>query len=353
LPRDAGASDLELTGPAPEAGVRARAIPSWLPGIGLVLAIAIAARLLARFTAPVPDVVLALLAGLIVRNLMRPAEIQKGVSFTLFYGLRTAIIFLGAGISVQALVRTGATTVGLIVALVVISFGLGLLFARIFRLDPTIGTLIGAGTAICGGSAILAIAPLVRAKSEEVAYSITTIFGFNIVALIVYPILGHWLGMSQTRFGSWVGTAVNDTSVVVATGYVFGTGAGSVATIVKLTRTALLVPLAVVVGFMYAQRGGVSPKQILRTAGRSVPWFIVGFIAVAALNSFGVLAPELAKSLTLTASFLIVAVLAAVGLNADLAKMLRLGLKPMLVGFLLATIMAVTSYSLILWLGIG
>lgn len=227
LGEDTGDSACDITMPAlaaPESELRARAIPAWLPGIGLVLAIAIAARLLSRFTAPVPDVVLALLAGLIVRNLMRPAEIQKGVSFTLFYGLRTAIIFLGAGISVQALVRTGATTVGLIVALVVVAFALGLLFARIFRLDPTIGTLIGAGTAICGGSAILAIAPLVRAKSEEVAYSITTIFGFNIVALIVYPILGHWLGMSQTRFGSWVGTAVNDTSVVVATGYVFGTG---------------------------------------------------------------------------------------------------------------------------------
>ena len=146
--------------------------------------------------------------------------------------------------------------------------GLGLAFARVFRLPGTIGTLIGAGTAICGGSAILALGPLVRAKDEEIAYAITTIFTFNIVALLLYPPLGHLLHLSSTAFGSWTGTAVNDTSVVVATGFIFSHAAGATATIVKLTRTLLLVPLAIAVGLHYGERaerdpnGGTAPAHL-------------------------------------------------------------------------------------------
>jgi len=335
------------------APARSGALPRWAPGLGLVLVVAIVARLLGRFTGPVPDVVLALVIGMSIRNLIRPKGIEAGTKFTLFYVLRTAIILLGAGLSLQAVIKTGSSTLLLIVTLVVTSMVLGLLLARAFNLKGKIGTLIGAGTAICGGSAILTVGPIIGATDEELAYAITTIFAFNIVALLAYPAIGHALSMTQTAFGSWAGTAVNDTSIVVATGYVFGATAGAVATIVKLTRTVLLVPLALAVGLVHAARSHQAETgTVAQRAFKAMPWFILGFVAMAGLNSLGVFPANVAHALALIASFLIVAVLAGVGLNVDLKKMVALGPKPMLVGFLLATIMAFGSYGLVNVLGI-
>jgi uncharacterized integral membrane protein (TIGR00698 family) len=332
---------------------KSAATSSPLPGTALVLAIAVGARLLSRYTGAIPDVVLALLAGIALRNTLHlPTAIRPGVAFTLQYLLRTAIMLLGAGLTFGAILQTGAGTLMLVIVCVVVAMGLGLAFARIFRLTGTIGTLIGAGTAICGGSAILALGPLVRATDEEIAYAITTIFTFNIVALLVYPPLGHLLHLSSTAFGSWTGTAVNDTSVVVATGFIFSHAAGATATIVKLTRTLLLVPLAIGVGLRYGARtddnqGDKSQANLWQRVKGTVPWFIFGFVGMAALNSVHAFSPEVAHALTLSAGFLIVMVLAGVGLNVDAVKIGRMGLRPLGTGMLLATLMALISLSLV------
>ena len=333
---------------------RRRTLPGarLVPGLALVLALAVAGRLLAGRLGILPDVVLAMLGGIALNNaLPLPAAVQPGVKFTLRYLLRAAIILLGAGLSVAAVLKTGAHTLVLIVVLVTTAMALGLLFARLFRLSGVVGILIGAGTAICGGTAILALSPLVRAKDEETAYAIATIFTFNIMALLAYPEIGHLLHLTQTAFGSWAGTAVNDTSVVVATGYVFGHAAGAVATVVKLTRTVLLVPLAVVVGLAYARKGdtgGASgARGPLARAARVTPWFVLGFLAMAALNSAGAIPHAAARPLSTLAGFLIVMVLGAVGLSVDLRAMRRLGARPLLVGLLLAAVMGLLSLTLI------
>jgi len=330
---------------------------TWLPGLLLALAIAVVARFAARFTGAIPDVLLALIGGIAIANLFRlPAAVRPGIRFVLNKVLRTAIILLGAGLTVAAIIGLGAATLGLVGVCVCVAMGLGLLLARFARLTGAIGTLIGAGTAICGGTAILAIGPLIGAADEEIAYAVTTIFTFNIIALLVYPPLGHALHLSSVAFGSWAGTAVNDTSVVVATGYVYDPTAGATATIVKLTRTLLLVPLAVIAGWVHASRatGGasaprLSPRRILAV----VPWFILGFAALALLNSMGLVPPDAAHALTAFAGFLIVMVLAAVGLNVDFAKIARMGLRPLAVGLLLAVTMAAISLSLITAFHIG
>ncbi len=335
---------------------------SVLPGLIVILAIAVGARLLARFTGAIPDVVLALVAGMAARNLLQlPAGIRPGVAFTLRYFLRAAIILFGAGLTFAAIVQAGAATLALVCACFIVAMLLGLGLARLFRLPGTVGTLIGAGTAICGGSAILAIGPLLRAKDEEIAYAITTIFTFNIIALLLYPPLGHALHLSETAFGSWAGTAVNDTSVVVATGYVYGAKAGAVATIVKLTRTVLLVPLAIGIGLWADARfaegaqaaapGGGVP--LWRRVMNTVPWFILGFVAMATLNSLHVFSAGTAGALTLCAGFFIVMVLAGVGLNVDIEKIRRMGARPLGAGMLLAAVMAVVSISLVHVLHIG
>jgi uncharacterized integral membrane protein (TIGR00698 family) len=330
----------------------------WAPGLLLALAVAVAARFLARYTGAIPDVLLALLGGIAIANVCRlPAAVQPGVKFVLNKVLRAAIVLLGAGLTVAAIVGLGGATVGLVVVCVCVAMGLGLLLARLARLTGTIGTLIGAGTAICGGTAILAIGPLIGAADEEIAYAVTTIFTFNVIALLVYPPLGHALHVSSVAFGSWAGTAVNDTSVVVATGFVYDPTAGATATIVKLTRTLLLVPLAIVAGWIYASRAHaagataerLSPRRVLAV----VPWFVLGFAALALLNSAGLIPAATAHALTMLAGFLIVIVLAAVGLNVNIATIARMGLRPLAVGMLLAVTMAAISLSLITVLHIG
>ncbi len=327
----------------PDAGSR---VSAWIPGVVLAFTIAVVARVVASFTGVVPDVLLALIAGIAIANLVRlPPAVRPGVKFVLNKVLRTAIVLLGSGLTLATVLHLGGATLSLVVLCVIVAMGLGLLMARVTRLKGDIGTLIGAGTAICGGTAILAIGPLISATDEEIAYAVTTIFTFNILALLVYPLVGHSLHMGSVAFGSWAGTAVNDTSVVVATGYVYDKVAGATATVVKLTRTLLLVPLAFAIGSAYAARasGGAS-NLTARALLQSVPWFVLGFAGMAALNSLGFVPPPLARALTSVAGFLIVVVLAAVGLNVDLAKIGRMGLRPLAVGLALATAMAFVSF---------
>jgi uncharacterized integral membrane protein (TIGR00698 family) len=347
------------TNPATVLNSRATRLPTVFRGLGpgllLVLLTAVAARAIGRFTAPIPDVVIALAAGILIRNTIAPAAIQPGVKLTIGYLLRIAIVLLGAGLSAQAVIRMGSATLVLIIPLVIIAVLLGLLLARVFGLRGTVGTLLGAGSAICGGSAVLTVGSVIDSSDEEMAYAITTIFTFNLVALLAYPPLGHVLQMSQTAFGAWTGTAVNDTSVVVSTGYLFGPAAGATATVVKLARTVLLVPVAIIIGLAHSMRSGNSEKSttVWQRAAQAMPWFILGFLAMAILNSLGVFSAEVAHFLNKIAGFLMVMVLAAVGLNVDVGKILRLGARPMMVGFLLAALMAVLSLVLIRALHIG
>jgi uncharacterized integral membrane protein (TIGR00698 family) len=321
----------------------------WLPGLALALAIATAARLISNHTGAIPDVLIALFSGIVVANALHlPETVRPGVRFVLNKVLRSAIILLGASLTMAAIVGLGAATLGLVLICVAVAMALGLVMARITNLPGAVGTLIGAGTAICGGTAVLAIGPMIAASEEEIAYAVTTIFTFNIIALLAYPPLGHALHLSSVAFGSWTGTAVNDTSVVVATGYVYSQAAGATATIVKLTRTLLLVPLAFVIGSAHAARARDGSGKVSSAAVfKAMPWFILGFAGMAVLNSTGLLPKDLSHALTLTASFLIVVVLSAVGLNVNLAKIGRMGFRPLSVGLALAAVMACVSLTLI------
>jgi uncharacterized integral membrane protein (TIGR00698 family) len=290
-----------------------------------------------------PEAAFALILGLVIRNLVF-REPQRAAAFTVHYVLRVAIILLGSSLTLGEALSRGSQTLALIVALVVVAMSLGALLARLFNLGNPVGTLIGVGTAICGASAILAVSPLVKAKSEETAYALTTIFAFNLVALLVYPWVGHQVSMSQSAFGIWAGTAVNDTSVVVATGFVFGSTAGVVATVVKLTRTALLVPLAVFISLKQPDPMG---RDWAARLSRSIPWFVLGFLAMSLARSLNVIPAIWLSPMAQIAAFLIVCVLGAVGLNTDLRSMVRMGSRPLIVGFLLAGTMGILSLAVV------
>ena len=315
-----------------------------LPGLLVALAIALLAR---RFLdgRAVPAVVGALVAGAALANLLPLAWARPGAAIAVRWILRLAIICLGAGLDLGLVSARGGATAVLIVVLVALAMLLGVTFGRAASLDRRVALLIGAGTAICGASAIMTLAPVVRARDGEAAYALATVFTFNIAALLVFPLIGHHLALDATQFGSWAGTAVNDTSVVVATGYAYSPQAGAVATLVKLARTVLLVPLVVGVGIAL---GGDRRGQALTRARRAVPWFVVGFLLLAITRTSGRVPVPAMNAVAGAGTFLIVVVLAAVGLQVDLRALARMGWRPLVVGFALATTMAAASLGLVL-----
>ncbi len=312
------------------------------PGIVVAVAIAAVAKFLAAVLHGVPDVLIALAIGILLRNLFGASWTVPGSKWVVRYVLRAAIILIGGGLTLSTVASRGTAVLGLVAALFVMAFALGIGLARLWRLPSTMGILIGAGTAICGASAILVVSPLIRAREEETAYAIATVFTFNLIALALYPVIGHWLDLSQSAFGTWAGTSVNDTSVVIATGFAYGPAAGAVATVTKLIRTVLLLPLAVGIGLAFArgQEGAVGLGQSMR---RAVPWFVAGFVAMAALHTTGILPASVFALTSAAASFMIVVVLAGVGLGVELRSLTSQGVKPLAIGLALGTVMGAVS----------
>jgi uncharacterized integral membrane protein (TIGR00698 family) len=334
-----------------------------LPGLAAVFAIAIAARLLQSLGVlprEINDVILAVLAGLAIRNTVGvPALLQPGIRCALQRVLRLAIILLGGTLSFAAVVQIGAGALGIVVLCIAVALGVTYLVGRTAGVPVRLATLIGLGTAICGNSAIVAAAPVIKAKEEEVSFAVATITLFGTAAVFLYPTIGHLLGMTDGTFGVWAGTAVNDTSQVVATSFAYSPAAGQVATVVKLTRNALMAPVIVVVGLLYARAEARSASNLVGSQikfFKVFPQFVLGFLALAVLNTLGVFAAfdslallpaPLSRLLGDIAKFLIVVALAGVGLGTDLKRMRTIGLRPFYVGFLAASILAVLSLTLV------
>ncbi len=204
--------------------------------------------------------------------------------------------------------------------------------------------LVGIGTAICGASAIAAVATVIEPAESEIALAIAVVFFYNIVAVLIFPPLGHLMHLTQDAFGLWAGTAINDTSSVVAAGYAYGREAGDHATIVKLTRATLILPIVGVLAVLRAraQRAG-SARVPWR---RIIPWFIVWFLAAALVNTTGIIPAGWHAPIGILAAFLISAALAAIGLQTQLAKLLRTGARPLAFGFVLWVAVALSSLAL-------
>ncbi|MFD2115156.1 YeiH family protein [Paenibacillus yanchengensis] len=209
-------------------------------------------------------------------------------------------------------------------------------------MDTNTMILIGVGTAICGGSAIAATAPAVQAKSDEVAQAISTIFLFNIIATVSFPFLGHLMHMSDYHFGLFAGTAINDTSAVVAAAYTFSDSAGDLAVVVKLTRTLLIIPITLFLAFYTVhkqQRSCTSTYKIAHT----FPWFILGFIAASIVHTILPMDAALKDVLLQVGKYMIVMAMVAIGLHTNMIKLLKGGWKPLLLGLSCWIVLSVTS----------
>lgn len=305
-----------------------------IPGLLLALAIAVVATLLARVAPVVGAAVIAIVIGIIVRTATGlPAPLAPGVRFTMKRVLQAAIVLLGTGLSLSQVWTTGTTSLVVLLGTLIVGIAIMLILGRALGVDRTLTRLIGVGTGICGASAIGALAPVLEADGAAVAYAISTVFLFNILAILLFPPLGHLMGLSQHGFGLWAGTAINDTSSVVAAGAVYGTTARTTAVVVKLTRTVMIIPITALFAFIAARERRQSGEETARRRfGQGFPIFIIWFLAAGALNTVGVFRPLGAGTLPGIGSFLIVVALAAVGLSADLRAMLRTGPRPILLG---------------------
>ena len=235
-------------------------------------------------------------------------------------------------------------------------FGLGALIGKALGLNWKTSSLINAGTGICGGSAIAAIAPVIEATDMDIAYGLSATFLFDTIMIVVFPLLGRAMGLSDAAFGLWAGTAVNDTSSVVATGYAFSEAAGDFATMVKLTRTLAIIPAVLVFAAIQihlkkkaqAENSGVKVR-----IAKIIPWFILGFLAMSALTSLGLIPAAVAAVLKSVSKFLMVAALAAIGLNTDFRALCRSGAKPMLHGFIVSALVVLVAIGVEYMIGIA
>lgn len=301
------------------------------PGLAAAFVLAGCAWICGQYVPVVGGPVFGILFGMGVALTGEYAILKDGTRFASKRILQLSVVLLGFEMNVWKVLAVGGES--LIVMIFTLSTALLTAWwgGKMLKLPSVTTALIGVGTAICGGSAIAATAPVLNANDEEIAHSLSTIFLFNVAAVFIFPAVGHLLHMSDTGFGLWAGTAVNDTSSVLAAGYAYSDAAGKLATIVKLTRTLMIIPITFALSLCVARSSPNSENRF--SFSKAFPWFILGFMAAAALNSSGMLQSEVpAKILAKSGKFLIVVAMSAIGLNTHLGKLLANGLRPVLLG---------------------
>ena len=379
-----------------------------LPGLLLTVPIAVVATAVGSVVPVLGSALPAIVIGVVAALIRRPApRFQPGVDFSGKFLLQLAVVLLGAQLSVAAIVKVGAESLPVMLATLAVCLLGTWVIGRALRVAPRLRTLIGVGTGICGASAIAAVSPVIGALSAEVSYAVSTIFVFNILAVLLFPLLGHALGMDPHTFGLLAGTAVNDTSSVVATASVFGVSALGFAVVVKLVRTLMIIPISVGLSLVESRRragagvgsgtagsgtagsgtagsgtagsgaagsgAGAGNGSDARGSGAGgsdagsgsdtvsgskrrltvrgiiglVPWFLIGFVAVAALGSLGLIPTGPRDYLVHASAFLIATAMAGIGLSTDAAALRRAGWRPLALGAILWTLVTATSLGVI------
>lgn len=304
--------------------------------------------------------VFALIIGMALNPFVSNMEgTKEGLTFTSKKLLKFSIILMGLGLSFTQILSVGKFSLIVMSFTLVTAFGGGYLLGKLLGLDWKLSSLISAGTGICGGSAIAAIAPVIDAKDSDIAYGISATFLFDIIMVVLFPIMGSYFMMSDLGFGLWAGTAVNDTSSVVAAGYAFSDAAGQFAVIVKLTRTLSIVPIVLLFSLINER---VERKKQISDSGNSskaakvnlkkiFPWFILFFLLMVALKSTGFVPESISSSLTVLSKFIMVMSLGAIGLKTNFSQVAKSGFKPMFHGFLISTLVVVVSFVVQQFLG--
>lgn len=288
--------------------------------------------------------VFALLIGMALNPIIVKYNIFKdGINFTSKTILKTAIVLMGSTLSFSQVYSVGKISVFVMIFTLITAFGGGYLFGKLFNMNWELSSLISAGTGICGGSAIAAIAPTINAKTRDIAYAISATFIFDILMVVAFPIMGRYFNMSDLGFGLWTGTAVNDTSSVVAAGYAFSDAAGNFAIIVKLTRTLSIVPIVLI--FSYINHKVNHTNKTKKVNIKEIfPWFIMLFLVMVAFKSLNLINDQSTNILSNISKFLMISSLGAIGLNTNFKEVSKSGILPMIHGFIISLLVVVVSF---------
>ncbi len=329
---------------------------SLAPGLLLVAVIAVIARTLASLLPlPVSEVTIGVILGLAAGALLPaiPATLP-GRKFAMATLLRIGIVLLGARLALDDVLQIGVGTILAILA----GIGLVLLITMAggwaIGLPPKLCLLLGVGVSICGNSAILATAPVIDARERDVSFSVGTITFFGTLAVLIYPLIGGALDISDEIFGYWTGLSVSDTAQVVAAGFAYSEPAGDLATVVKLVRNTLMGPLILAVGVAYSRLAidrvddRKESRSLIGSITRVVPAFVIGFLVMAVLNTFGLFSSQMSSWFSKVSQVLILMALVAVGLNTNLRDVARVGLPALLLGLVAMICLSLLAITLTL-----
>ncbi|MEV6275610.1 putative sulfate exporter family transporter [Nocardia sp. NPDC051832] len=315
-----------------------------LPGLLLAAAVASVATVAGKAAPVVGAPILALCGGVLIgvlgrRSVTETGVFAEGLALTRQRILGAAIVLLGLGLPVGSVLEVGRQTAVVLFGTLALGAVAAVVIGRMLALDRDSATLVAVGTTICGASAIAAATAVIKPEKERVAYALGTIFVFNIVAVLAFPPIGRLLGLSEQAFGLWAGTAINDTSSVLAAGVIFGPAAAHFAVIVKLVRSLMIVPLCL--GLHFSRRAGA--KLSLR---QSLPLFVVLFLVASVIAGTGIVPPTWVAPLGRLSAWLIAAVLAAIGSSLTWRQLRANGARPLVFGGALGLILAVGSLAL-------
>lgn len=311
---------------------------NYIPGIILTTIIAILATFISKLeivkeTVNFSPLIIAILLGVLIGNIWKiPETLKPGIIFSLKKILRIAIVFLGFRLTFQNVIDVGFE--GLIVDTIMLTstFLFGVYISRKwFGLEPEISYLVASGSSICGASAVLATAPVVRAEMHHAAMAVATVTIFGTTAMFIYPIVYKFfssaLGFNEVLYGIWTGATVHEVAQVVAAGFAISDVAGNTATISKLTRVMMLAPLLITLSFYLAKKhsthgAGIALRDI------PIPYFVFGFIAMVGVNSTHIIPENIVHYINIIDGFLLTIAMAAMGLETNINKIKGVGMKP-------------------------
>ncbi|HQT99812.1 MAG TPA: putative sulfate exporter family transporter [Acidimicrobiales bacterium] len=344
--------DTKVTTSAPLARVstRSRAVLGGVPGLALASAIAVVAVAIAHFAPVVGAPVIAIALGVVVS--LRSAHwppLHLGVRFASKRVLQLSVVLFGTELSVHQVLAIGARTLPVLVVTLVVALGAAFVIGRALGVVGDERTLIGVGTAICGASAIAATDAVLDADERDVSLAVATIFTFNVAAVLLFPVLGHWWHLSPHAFGLWAGTSINDVSSVVAAASSYSHASSSYAIVVKLSRTLAIVPITLTLAAWRRRSSGVAPARHssqFTTVLRSFPAFIAWFLVAVVVNSLGLLPAAWVLDASRVGQFFLVVALAGVGLSTKPRAIRDAGLRPLVLGASLWVVVSVTSLAM-------
>ncbi len=310
-------------------------------GIVLCLVLGIIAYFLGGLIPIIGGPVFGIVIGIMVSFLPISKSFNEGVKITGKKLLAAAIILLGFEMNFLNVLEVGSQSLSIMLITLTVCFVTTYIVSKILKIPTNTSILVGVGTCICGGSAIAATAPVIRADDEEIAASISTIFLFNILAALIFPAIGRALAMTDAQFGIWAGTAINDTSSVVAASYSFSDASGELATIVKLTRTLLIIPIVSILAVYMAKKDKTTQSNL--SLMKVFPWFILGFIFASVVNTIGVLPTQTTAYMGDIGKFFIIIAMSAIGVNTDLITLLKNSKKPIILGAIAWFMISITT----------